>query len=33
MQTDHFMYPKKDGMRMPFSSDMDFTMKFGALPM
>ena len=29
---DHNKYPKKDGMRTPFSSEMDFTIKFGALP-
>ena len=27
------IYPKKEGMWMPFSSEMDLTMKLGALPM
>ena len=31
-RSDQVIYPKKDGMRIPFSSAIDFTMKFGALP-
>ena len=30
--SDHTIYPKNDGIRTPFSSDIDFTMKFGAFP-
>jgi len=26
------IYPKKEGILIPFSSDMDFTIKLGALP-
>ena len=29
---DHPIYPKKEGIRIPFSSEIDFTIKFGALP-
>ena len=29
---DHNKYLKKDGIRTPFSSEMDFTIKFGAFP-
>ena len=27
------IYPKKEGIFTPFSSEMDFTIKFGAFPM
>ena len=30
--SDHAMYPKKEGILILFSSAMDLTMKFGALP-
>ena len=30
--SDHAIYPKNDGIRTPFSSDIDFTIKFGAFP-
>ena len=30
--SDQSMYPKKDGILIPFSSAMERTMKFGALP-
>ena len=30
---DHAIYPKKDGIWIPFSSAMDLTMKLGAFPM
>ena len=29
---DHTIYPKKDGILIPFSSAMERTMKFGAFP-
>ena len=29
---DQIRYPKNEGIRIPFSSAMDLTMKFGALP-
>ena len=32
LYTSHNMYPKKEGMLIPFSSEIDFTIKFGALP-
>jgi len=31
-QMDHAIYPKKDGMLIPFSSESVLTIKFGALP-
>ena len=33
IHSDQPIYPKKDGIRIPFSSEIDFTIKFGAFPM
>jgi hypothetical protein len=30
--TDHSIYPKNDGIFTPFSSEIAFTIKFGAFP-
>ena len=33
IRSDHVIYPKNDGIFIPFSSDMERTIKLGAFPM